>query len=195
MNKLNKDYWSGRYENADTTWDIGYPATPLKEYIDQLKDKNIEILIPGAGNAYEAEYLFNKGFKHTHLLDFAQQPLANFKARVPLFNTEHLHQQDFFKHTGSYDLIIEQTFFCAIDPSLRKEYVLKMKELLKPGGKLVGLLFNEPLNSDKPPFGGNKEEYLAYFSPYFEVKVLETAYNSIGPRMGRELFLVASSRS
>ena len=189
MDNLGEDYWSNRYTKEDTTWDIGYPSTPIKEYIDQLKNKNIEILIPGAGNAYEAEYLFNKGFANTHLLDFAQHPLDNFKARVPLFKKENLHKEDFFEHQGKYDLIIEQTFFCAIHPSLRKKYAVKMAELLKPGGKLVGLLFNDTLNSDKPPFGGNKEEYRSYFTKYFHIEIFETAYNSIPPRAGRELFI------
>ena len=69
------------------------------------------------------------------------------------------------------------------------DYSRKMFELLKPGGKLVGLLFNDALNTDKPPFGGNKEEYEKYFKPYFELKVFDTAYNSIKPRAGRELFI------
>ena len=52
-----KEYWINRYKEERTGWDIGYPSTPLKEYIDQLQDKNLRILIPGAGNGYEAEYL------------------------------------------------------------------------------------------------------------------------------------------
>ncbi len=49
---------------------------------------------------------------------------------------------DFFKHKGEYELVLEQTFFCAINPSLRKNYVAKMKELLLLNGKLVGVLFD-----------------------------------------------------
>ena len=53
-----KNYWTNRYSKAKTGWDIGYPSTPLKTYFDQLENKDLRILIPGAGNAYEAEYLF-----------------------------------------------------------------------------------------------------------------------------------------
>jgi hypothetical protein len=84
---------------------------------------------------------------------------------------------------------LEQTFFCALEPSLREEYVNKMVQLLKPGGKLVGLLFNIPLNNDKPPFGGNREEYLALFKEKFKIETLETAYNSIPQRAENELFI------
>ena len=64
-----EQYWSSRYAEERTGWDIGHPSTPLKEYIDQLQNKNLKILIPGAGNAYEAEYLFEQGFKNVYVLD------------------------------------------------------------------------------------------------------------------------------
>ena len=57
--KYNKTYWDDKYADNKTGWDIGYISSPLKSYIDQIKNKEISILIPGAGNAYEAEYLFN----------------------------------------------------------------------------------------------------------------------------------------
>jgi hypothetical protein len=86
-------------------------------------------------------------------------------------------------------LVIEQTFFCALDPSLRRAYAEKMHEILNPGGRLVGLLFDDPLFSDHPPFGGSKQVYLPYFEDLFEIEVMEKAYNSIAPRAGRELFI------
>ena len=57
---LDDQYWSERYSQNKTGWDIGYPSTPLKEYIDQVTDLDLNILIPGCGNAYEAEYLLEK---------------------------------------------------------------------------------------------------------------------------------------
>ena len=186
---LDKEYWDNRYSNKDTGWDIGYPSTPLKEYIDQLEDKNIKVLIPGAGNGYEAEHLHIKGFTNVHLLDISPAPLESFSKRVPAFPKEHLICEDFFKHDSRYDLIIEQTFFCALDPSLREKYVEHMHKLLAPAGKLVGLLFNDKLNDDKPPFGGSADEYKELFGKLFTARYFGTAYNSIEPRTGRELFV------
>jgi thiopurine S-methyltransferase len=189
MQQLDKNYWTNRYREDDAGWDAGSITMPLKEYVDQLTDPNISILIPGAGNAWEAEYLFNKGFPNVSIIDLSEEPLDNFKKRVPGFPSERLITGDFFDHAQQYDLIIEQTFFCALDPSLRSRYAEKMHELLKPGGKLVGVLFNDKLNNDKPPFGGNREEYIVYFEKYFKFKTVETCYNSIKPRAGRELFI------
>lgn len=189
MNQFNKEFWTARYQNNETGWDLGAPSTPLKEYIDQLKDKNLSILIPGAGNAYEAEYLFNKGFKNITVIDISIEPLKNIQKRLPDFPKENLIFGDFFDHTKQYDLILEQTFFCALNPSLREKYVEQMYKLLKPAGKLVGVLFTEPLHDEMPPFAATKEEYLALFSPKFNFKVFDTCYNSIKPREGRELFI------
>lgn len=190
MEDLSSTYWNNRYLNDDFGWDLGSISPPIKSYIETLTDKSIKILIPGAGNAYEAEYLFNKGFTNTFVVDFAQEPLNNIKKRNPLFPENQLLQQDFFLHQSSYDLIIEQTFFCAINPILRKDYVNHMYQLLKSNGKLVGLLFDDILNTNKPPFGGTKKEYEKLFSDKFNITILEAAYNSVKPRLGRELFFV-----
>lgn len=188
-NQLNADYWESRYLLGQTGWDAGGITTPLRTYFDGLASRSLKILIPGAGNAYEAEYLHKAGFKQVHVLDIAPSPLAKIKQRVPDFPEQHLIQADFFELEGSYDLIIEQTFFCALYPGLRKAYARKMHELLRPGGMLAGVLFDDALNQDRPPFGGSAQEYLEYFQPYFEIKTFEKAYNSISPRAGRELFI------
>lgn len=193
--KLDKEYWSNRYSNKDTGWDIGYVSTPLKEYFDSLENKDLKILIPGGGNAYEAEYLFNNGFKNVYLLDISEAPLKAFKERVPLFPDAHILCEDFFDHKTKYDLIVEQTFFCALVPTLRKAYVKKMHELLIENGRLTGLLFNIPLNTDKPPFGGSETEYRILFNEYFDLQKMETAKNSIEPRQGNELFFIAFKKS
>ena len=142
MTKLNKNFWENRYHENKTGWDIGYISTPIKTYIDQLTKKDLKILIPGAGNSYEAEYFWKKGFKNVFVIDIANQPLSNLKKRLPKFPDKQLINKDFFELKNSFDLIIEQTFFCALEPSLRKSYSNKMKELLKDNGKIVGLLFD-----------------------------------------------------
>jgi len=188
--KLNSNYWEERYQNNETGWDTGKITPPLQDYIDQIENKSIHILIPGGGNSYEFEYLISCGFKNTHVLDFAKNPLENIKKRMALLDDKQLIHSDFFEHSGQYDLIIEQTFFCALEPHLRAQYAEKMKALLKPKGKLVGLLFQFPLTEVGPPFGGSKEEYFTLFENDFYIKRIETAYNSIKPRKGNELFFI-----
>jgi thiopurine S-methyltransferase len=190
MEVIDKNYWEKRWEKNETGWDAGAVTTPLKTYFDQLTNKEIKILIPGCGNAYEAEYLFQQGFKNTYIIDIAPQALDSFAKRVPQFPKENLICDDFFNHQNQYDLIVEQTFFCALDPKLREAYINKMQQLLKPKGKLVGVLFNIPLNTEHPPFGGNKAEYEKLFGPYFYFKHFDICYNSIKPRENNELFIL-----
>ena len=90
----------------------------------------------------------------------------------------------------TFDLVIEQTFFCALNPELRSNYVSKMETLLNPNGKIAGLLFDFPLTEAGPPFGGSENEYLKLFSEKFNIKTLEKAYNSIKPRKDTELFFI-----
>lgn len=188
---MNEDekFWNDRYLENNTGWDIGYISSPLKVYFDQLSNKNIKILIPGAGNSYEAEYLHQLGFTNVYVADLSEIPLNNIRKRVPSFPQDHLIYGNYFDIHQKFDLIIEQTFFCAINPSLRKKYVKKASQLLNTKGKIVGLLFSIPLNTDHPPFGGNKDEYQNLFHSYFHIEIMETANNSIPKRMGNELFI------
>lgn len=191
MKKLDKSYWEARYQQHEMGWDIGYISTPLKTYIDQLPNKTIKILVPGAGNGYEAAYLFQNGFEQTHVVDIAAQPLQRIQERNPDFPEHQLLETDFFElEEEGFDLVLEQTFFCALDPSLRPEYADKMFDILKPGGLLAGLLFDFPLSPEGPPFGGSSDEYLSLFSDKFKIHTLERAYNSIPPRQGKELFFI-----
>jgi SAM-dependent methyltransferase len=187
--EFDKSYWEEKFIDNETGWDIGYVATPLKEYFDQLTNKELKILIPGSGNGYEAEYLYNLGFKNVFVVEWSDTAIKNFLKRFPKFPSENIFHKDFFLHLGKYDLIIEQTFFCALHPSLREKYVTKIIELLDANGKLAGLLFDREFNSKNPPFGGSKNEYVKLFEPYFNFKYFDSCYNSIPPRAGSELFI------
>jgi hypothetical protein len=65
-----------------------------------------------------------------------------------------------------------------------------MKSILNPKGKIAGLLFEFPLTSEGPPFGGSKEEYNTLFQKDFNIVTMEMAYNSITPRKNKELFVI-----
>lgn len=195
-NFLTKDYWNNKYLNQQTNWDLGEVSPPIKAYINQLKKRDLKILIPGAGNAYEAVYLLKNGFTNVTVIDFAEKPLADLAIKLKKFNPLHYHliQDDFFNLVGQFDLILEQTFFCAIAPALRVNYVAKINQLLALNGKLVGLLFGKKFKFDGPPFGGSFAEYASLFKDKFKIDIMEEAYNSIKPRFGTELFIKFTKR-
>ncbi|MFB6455080.1 SAM-dependent methyltransferase [Chitinophaga sp. Hz27] len=188
MQLLDEKYWNERYQHHQTQWDMGMVSPPLKAYADQLTDKELRILIPGGGNSYEAGYLWENGFKNITVLDIAAVVTEQLKERFSATGIRVL-EGDFFAHQETYDLVLEQTFFCALDPLLRIDYVQHMHEIIRPEGKLAGVLFNRSFAHDGPPFGGNVTEYEELFSPYFELKVIEPCYNSHPARQGNEVFI------
>ena len=188
----NEAYWSSRYKNQQTGWDIGDPSGPLIHLFEKIEDKNLKILIPGCGNAYAADYLFQKGFRNVSIMDVSIEPLNVFRERNNDFPEHHILHENFFNHKGQYDLIIEQTFFCAIDPEMRQDYVKKCHELLKEKGKLIGVLFDREFIGG-PPFGGNKRDYLKLFKSHFSEVLIHKCDHSIKPRMGFEVLLQCSN--
>ena len=192
--ELGTDYWNSRWQAGQTGWDLGAPSEPLAEFALSLPRRDMRILIPGAGNAWEAEFLHNNGFTNVFVLDIAPEAVESFRRRVPEFPAAHVICGDFFAHTERYDVILEQTFFCALNPALRAAYVQKMHSLLNAGGTLAGVLFDAEFEGG-PPFGGSAAEYRTLFAPYFELHTLETARNSVKPRAGREVFFRFTPRT
>lgn len=191
-----QQFWDAQYQQGTTGWDLGMVSTPLKTYIDQLTGTSLRILIPGSGMSYEARYLVEKGFTNVSVLDFAPTAVQKVKEVSPAGSNDALHiiQGDFFAHKGTYDLILEQTFFCAIEPDRREDYARQCHELLTDKGKLVGLLFDRDFEPGRPPFGGDRDLYEKIFTPYFNFRTWQSCYNSNPARAGWEWFMILEKK-
>jgi SAM-dependent methyltransferase len=184
---MDETYWENRWQQGQTGWDLGEASPPLKAYLDGVANKDLSILIPGCGNAYEAAYLVERGFTDVTLLDIA--PTAVARLREQFGDRVQVQAADFFTWEGAYDLILEQTFFCALPRHQRPAYVRHVHHLLKPGGRLVGVLFDREFGTEGPPFGGSQAEYETLFASLFTRRLLAPCYNSARPRQGTELFI------
>ncbi len=193
IEKFDQSYWDKRYIENDIPWDIGYAAPAIIDYLSKLDLTDKDILIPGGGNSYEALWLLENSSAFVTVIDLSPTLIDVLKERFLTFGSRiRLIQGDFFDHFDTYDMIIEQTFFCAISPHLRSEYVRKMYALLKKEGTLCGLMFNVTFEKKGPPFGGNELEYQALFENHFEnIRINKTAL-SIPPRKGNEVFIEIS---
>lgn len=183
---LDAVYWEAQYEAKTTGWDLGQVSPPIQTYVDTVAVKNRSILIPGCGNSYEAEYLLKQGFSNITVIDIAPTPVSVLEEKFKNNSNIQIVLGDFFKHQGEYDLIIEQTFFCALPPTMRQKYVWKMHQLLADEGILAGVLFNRTFESG-PPFGGSKTEYEKLFAAAFDFIKMEVSENSVAPRANSEL--------
>jgi len=185
---LTPSYWSERYQSDNTPWDIGQVSPTLKHFIDAL-DKDTRILIPGAGSAYEAVYMHVMAFTEVYVCDWAEEAFEFLRKQAPSFPATHQLVADFFELDLQVAQMLEQTFFCAIDPTLRPRYVDKAADLLVDGGHLSGVLFDRNFDHEGPPFGGSQAEYRELFSKRFEVLRLEESPYSIPPRAGSEALI------
>lgn len=183
-------FWENHHKMGHRPWELGYVSPPLKAYVDQIKNRNIEVLIPGAGQYYEAEYISDLGFKSVTVCDISESAIENIRKKLGNKPNIVYINDNFFNIKGSFDLILEQTFFCSLDPLFREQYVDKIYELLIENGKLAGLLFASEFPFDGPPFGGDKKLYKKLFSRKLHIKSIDMCYNSVKPRKDNELFII-----
>lgn len=186
--ELDKPFWDLMYRNNTTGWDMGEASPAFKVYVQQISNKNAKFLIPGAGNAHEADFLLQNGFTNISIVDISSEVTRRLKDKYSNNPSISIYNEDFFTHEGQYDYIFEQTFFCALDMELRPDYVEKMAELLTSDGKLIGLLFDKEF-PHHPPFGGSKKEYEQLFEPLFKIHKMERCYHSHPARDGAELWI------
>jgi cyclopropane fatty-acyl-phospholipid synthase-like methyltransferase len=182
--------WQRHYDEGDLGWDLGQVAPP---FIKLFESKTIlpgKTLIPGCGRGHEVIYLAENGFEVT-AVDYSPGAVNHLKSTVQERNLkcEVLHL-DFFgidsSHNGVYDLLIEQTFFCAISPEQRSSYVSTVARALKKGGMLAGLFYNTGEEEGGPPFNTTREDIKKYFSDSFEIRQLSKAEDSAEQRKNKE---------
>ena len=189
------DYWERSYRSGEMGWDLGKSTPILNQWIETCKDP-LTICVLGAGNGWDAVNFAKKGHFIT-AVDFAESPVKNMQAaaRHSDLKMEILHM-DIFElnliYSNKFDVVIEYTCFCAIDPSRRREYLEMVRHILKPKGELVGLLF--PIDKDPsdggPPYAVELDPTIKLISEYLSLIIQEVPTMSIKQREGREIFVI-----
>ncbi len=194
MSKGPVDRWNARYEQEDTPWDLGAP-TPAWQAL--LKGRNApapcQVVFPGCGRGHDALLFAEHGFEVLGF-DFAPRAIAEARALAAVRESKaRFERLDLFalptELEGRFDLLVEYTCFCAIDPELRADYVASARSLLRPGGRLLGLFFpTTPFGSEgEPPHVVTKADVERHFSEAFTIDSLEPASSSEPTRAGFEL--------
>jgi len=189
------DYWERSYRSGEMGWDLGKSTPILNQWIKTCKDP-LTICVLGAGNGWDAVNFAKKGHLIT-AVDFAESAVKNMQAaaRRSDLKMEILHM-DIFElnliYSNKFDVVIEYTCFCAIDPSRRREYLEMVRHILKPKGELVGLLF--PIDKDPsdggPPYAVELDPTIKLISEYLSLIIREVPTMSIKAREGREIFVI-----
>ena len=179
-------FWSQRYQAGDAGWDLGVAAPPLVRGMDALPKGRAVVV--GCGRGHEVVALAARGFDALGL-DFAAEAVAATQALLAQRKLKgRAEQADLFALPGAhapFDLWVEHTCFCAIDPGRRDEYVEAAARSLKPGGRLLGLFYVHG-RPGGPPFATTPDEVRARFAPRFDVESLALAPDSHPRRKGEE---------
>ncbi len=188
-----RDDWQRHYDENDLGWDLGQVAPPFMNLLESNVIIPGKTLVPGCGRGHEVIYLAENGFDVTAVdysigaVDYLKQVVQQRELNSKVLNI------DFFDlnstHDCTYDLLIEQAFFCAISPNQRDLYVTTVARVLKTGGMLAGLFYNT-VQEGGPPFNTTKEDIIKHFSELFEIRDLAQAKNSAEQRKDKELLAI-----
>ncbi|KAJ8439398.1 hypothetical protein Cgig2_021812 [Carnegiea gigantea] len=97
--------------------------------------------------------------------------------------------EDFFtwEPRDLFDLIFDYTFFCAIEPNLRSTWASRMRDLLKPDGELITLIFPIDDHEGGPPYKTSVADYEKVLHPIgFQATSVADNELAVAPRRGRE---------
>ncbi|HTN43690.1 MAG TPA: methyltransferase domain-containing protein [Nitrospiria bacterium] len=193
-------FWAELYRNGDTGWDQGGASPGLVDFLKNDSGSGRAVpfrygraLVPGCGHGHDARALASAGFDVIGL-DVVKKAVeeATRLADLEGLKNARFEQADFLhlpaRLRGPYDLIFENTFFCAIDPDHRDRYVEAAASLLKPDGILLGVFYAIRPETG-PPFGATRDELLDRFSHRFKL-VLDRVPRSIPRREGKELLML-----
>ncbi len=176
--------WEAKYQAQDTPWDKGEPSPGLVDWLAaHPEEPRGTVLVPGCGLGHDVRAWAAAEFTATGL-DIAPSAVARARA-TPTERTSFAFG-DFLADEphAQFDWVFEHTCFCAIQPGQREDYVRAVLRWLKPGGHYLAVNYFIP-DTDGPPFGVDREEIWARFSPHFEL-LAEWMPRSYANRTGLE---------
>ncbi len=191
--RLSSVAWDERYRAREMAWDMGRAAPPLERAAKSMNLLGKRVLVPGCGRGFEAR-LFAALRAEVTAVDFSAVALRE-AAKYPGGSIEYVQadaRQLPRAWTHRFDVAVEHTCFCAIDPKDRARYLAELHRVLKPSGVLLGLFFIDFVDPDGPPFGIYQQPLRELLAPYFDVIGWEVhPRDSWEPRRNQEALITA----
>ncbi|XP_009781476.2 putative thiol methyltransferase 2 isoform X2 [Nicotiana tabacum] len=154
--------WEHCWEKGLTPWDLGQPTPILVDLHQRGALPKGRALVPGCGSL------------------FSSSKSAEYFAFL---------EADFFtwRPTHLFDLIFDYTFFCAIEPEVRAQWASRIRDLLKPDGELITLIFPISDHEGGPPYKVSVFDYEEVLHPLgIRAESIVENHFAIPPRRGRE---------
>lgn len=176
--------WDQLYIDEHTPWDKGAPAPPLLEWLKANPGKvQGNVLVPGSGIGHDAAAIVDMANTADVIAIDISTTATNAASERHQAEGLQFLLEDLFHLPETYldrfDWIWEHTCFCAIDPSLRDEYVNSVHSTLKKGGQLLAVFFLDPYDEEHrpgegPPHGTSLEEISQRFVSSGKFSLLES---------------------
>ena len=175
--------WEQAYVDGRVPWDLGAAPPALERVVarfaadrDAGRDDLRRVFVPGTGRGHDARAFASAGFDVT-ANDIAATAVAEGRALDAAAGVRMTWlQHDLFALPaaleGGFDLVWEQTCFCAIPPERRDDYVQAVARLLRPGGTWVGVLWNVG-RPGGPPYTITREHVERHFLEAFALVSVE----------------------
>lgn len=184
--------WSQRYITHETGWDMGAPSPSLLWAVDKLKLPKMRVAVLGCGLGHDAHFMASKGHMVTGF-DFSAEAIQSAEALYPSQTNLKWVCKDVFEMSeefkNSFDLVLEHTCFCAVDPERRKELVKVWKNILSDEGQVLGIFFVMP-KTYGPPYGATEQEIHDLLVKEFRFNLWTRSRASHPKRLGRELIVL-----
>lgn len=189
-----ENFWSQYYETNNTPWDIAKVSPAISDTITQLKIQRSNILVLGCGLGHDAGWLAQQGHIVT-AVDYSQSALTRAKELYPKVNfvkADAFNLPEDFK--DSFDLVIEHTLYCAINPTKRNDLIKSWLKCLRDGGHLLGVFFVGHKPSG-PPFATTEYELDKRLKNRFQFLYWTRWQSSMDLRQGTELMIYAQKKT
>ena len=190
---MDQAFWQGIYDEGPPRFDLKGPSAPFVDWLEANQPPAGRAIVPGCGFGHDVLELARRGWDAVGV-DFADTPVQSGRAaaaKAGLAAKATFVQQDVLTldQPAEYDLLFEQTCYCAIEPHRRDEYVRFAARVVKPAGTLVFVVFPVDGRSGGPPFNIGVEEVPLRFAADFDlVRIGAPARASAPARTGKELF-------
>ena len=193
------DFWLERWKNNET----GFHQTTINPYLTyfygekgappELREK-LKVFVPLCGKSKDMLWLSQAGYKvfavecsdeavkaffeenalnykHAEKDEHALYMSSDQKSAIEIFQGDFfaLHEKDLEDVSDVFD----RAALVALPPEMRKQYVEKMAEILKPGTRtlLVTLTYDQT-QMEGPPFSVSENNVIELYSDYFKIDKL-----------------------
>ena len=137
-----RDFWQQRFAQRQMPWDRGAPGPQIADWLaDGSLTPGLRVVVPGCGSGHDALALAQAGCAVT-AIDYAEAAVRLTRERLAAAGVAaEVVQADVlvWQPDAPFDVVYEQTCWCALHPDDWRAYAAQLQRWLRPGGRLLML--------------------------------------------------------